>query len=125
MDGSSDIAPKEWSPDGQMHREEAMLPQQVRASSAWCRVPGPHPFAGTVCHQCPPGTWSGDPTLQCLPSLGDGTENNPMGVIWSCKLTAQVNGNFHSAPLFFPCVIRCYYLLLLCVGSAQLYLLST
>lgn len=113
MAGSSDAAPKESSPDGQMHREAAVPPQQVRASCAWCRVPGPRPSAGTVCHWCPLGTQNGDLMLQCLPLLGDGTKNSPMGVIWSCK---AISIQLLPFPLQLLGVIICYC----SVGSAQL-----
>lgn len=99
MDDSSDTALKESSPDGQMHREAAMPPQQVRASCAWCRVPGPHPSTGTVCHQCPLGTQNRDPMLQCLPLLGDGTKTSP---IWSCKLQSLGEWQFPFSSSHFP-----------------------
>lgn len=85
----------------------------------------PIPLLGQFVTNVPRGRGVGTPHCSVSPRLGMGLKTTPWVSFGAANWTAQVNGNFHSAPLFFPFVIRCYYLLLLCVGSAQLYLLST
>lgn len=89
MDGSSDIAPKEWSPDRQMHREEAMLPQQDSMAAAQedgalgnaaAAAPQRAPGELEECSSAPSCVWGAQPGLLFQ---GEKQSCHPLSLSWA------------------------------------------